>query len=178
MKITPNSLPNKTREIFLCIYLPFYMLKWKKVGGVRVPVHTIEGKIEQLQMEKTYIYLQTKDFIMHLPITTEVIDWETGDTISLHKIPAQSYFRLYRLHGQYVLFISEKSTFYGLYEGIYNEMTSCISDVCMIRHSAQTKKYGARLTDGAYVIALCKITTRSIPPQSTPTALFVFRKNT
>lgn len=156
----------------------FLYVKMEESGGVRVTVHTIEGKIEQLQMEKTYIYLQTKDFIMHLPITTEVIDWETGDTISLHKIPAQSYFRLYRLYGQYVLFISEKSTFYGLYEGIYDEATSCISDACMIRHSAQTKKYGARLTDGAYVIALCKITTRSIPPQSTPTALFVFRKNT
>lgn len=52
----------------------FLYVKMEESGGVRVTVHTIEGKIEQLQMEKTYIYLQTKDFIMHLPITTEVID--------------------------------------------------------------------------------------------------------
>lgn len=156
----------------------FLYVKMEESGVFGMAIHTIEGKIEQLYMEKTYIYLQTKDFIMHLPITTEIIDWKTGETRSLHKIPAQSYFRLYRLRGQYVAFISENPHFYGLYEGIYNEATSCIGDVCMIRHSSQTKKYGARLTDGTYVIALCKITTRSIPPQSTPTALFVFRKNT
>lgn len=135
-----------------------------------------QGIIDAIELEKDYILLQTKELIYHLPLTTEIIYSSTGQSLSLAQLEQGFHFQNYSYNGQHVLVVNEEDSFYGVMYGQYNAEKSRIEEELMMRHNEKTIHYGVQLEDGAQVIAFCRIMTRSIPPQSTPEGLFVFRK--
>lgn len=135
-----------------------------------------QGVIDELTLEKEYIRLQTKELIYHLPLTTEIIYSSTGQALSLAQIEQDFHFQNYYYNGQHVLVVNEEDAFYGVIYGEYSEAKSRIEEELMMRHHEKTIHYGPKLEDGSQVIAFCRVMTRSLPPQSTPEGLFVFRK--
>ncbi|MBQ0138433.1 MAG: hypothetical protein KBT36_03980 [Kurthia sp.] len=133
-----------------------------------------EGKIHSITLQKDYILLKTKDTLYHLPLTTEIIHSATGQALTLKDVTSELYFQNYFYNGQHVLVVNEQDAFFGVMCGEYHAEKSMIDDQLMMRHNETTRRYGAKLADKSKVIAFCKILTRSIPPQGTPIALFVF----
>lgn len=135
-----------------------------------------QGQVDSIKLQRDYILLKTKETIYHLPLTTEIIYNSTGQTLSLTNIKTGMYFQNYSYNGQHVLVINEKDAFYGVITGKYNAEKSLLDeDKLMIRYNESTRHYGTQLMDGSRVIAFCQILTRSIPPQGTPLAIFVFQ---
>lgn len=135
-----------------------------------------QGVIDQITLEKDYILLKTEELIYHLPLTTEIIYSSTGQSLSLAQLEAGFHFQNYYYNGQHVLVVNEEDAFYGVIYGEYSEEKSRIDEELMMRHNEKTLHYGGQLENGSQVIAFCRIMTRSMPPQSTPEGLFVFRK--
>ncbi|HEY4531991.1 MAG TPA: hypothetical protein VIG43_02250 [Kurthia sp.] len=135
-----------------------------------------EGIIDQIAVAKDYILLQTTACIYHLPLTTEILHSSTGKPMQLSNVKKGYYFHAYSYNGQHLLAVNEKDSFYGVFHGEYHEKNHLIDDQLMMNLHPKTKKYGSTLVDGAQVIAFCRMMTRSIPPQSTPDALFIFKK--
>lgn len=145
-------------------------------GGIIVKKMTLrQGQVDSITLQKDYLLLKTKETIYHLPLTTEIIHSSTGQSLALTEVKKGLYFQNYYYQGQHVLAINESDAFYGVITGIYDAKKSLIADELMMRHHESTKCYGAQLIDGAQVIAFCQILTRSIPPQGTPLAIFVFK---
>lgn len=135
-----------------------------------------QGIIDEIKLQKDYIRLQTTDTIYHLPLTTEILYSATGQSLTLAQLEKGFHFKNYFSNGQHVLVVNEKDSFFGVIAGQYDAEKSRIGEELMMRHHEKTVHYGSTLENQTNVIAFCKILTRSIPPQSTPEAIFVFRK--
>lgn len=133
-----------------------------------------QGVITDVKIQHQTLLVTWEDRIFHLPLETKIIDNSSGETVALEDIKAGYYCRIYSYNGQYVCVVNERDAFYGVIYGVYNAETSMIEDELLMRHHEQTIHYGAPLEHQVQILAFCKILTRSIPPQGTPMAIFVF----
>lgn len=133
-----------------------------------------EGKLSNICVKDDYIKLETHSTIFHLPLTVEILHSSDGKRRRLNELRAGMFFQNYFYGGQHVLIVSENESFFGVISGEYDPATNLIGDELLMRVSDSTKMIGTKLKAGSQVIALCKIMTRSIPPQSTPLTVFVF----
>lgn len=147
------------------------------LGGNSMGKLTVrQGIIDEIKLQKDYIRLQTENTIFHLPLTTEILYSGAGQSLTLAQLEKGFHFKNYFHNGQHVLVVNEKDSFYGVISGVYDAEKSRIGEELMMRHHEKTIHYGSTLENQTSVIAFCKIMTRSIPPQSTPEAIFVFKK--
>lgn len=134
-----------------------------------------QGIIVDVKLQHQTLLLTLTDRIFHLPKETIIIDNSSGELVALEDIKAGNYCRIYSFNGQYVCAVNERDAFYGVIFGAYNVEKSMIGDQLFMRHHESTIHYGAPLENAVHMLAFCKILTRSIPPQGTPMAIYIFK---
>lgn len=133
-----------------------------------------QGIIAHVKIQHQTLRITLTDQIFHLPSETKIIDNSSGQLVEIRNIKAGDHCRIYSYNGQYVCVVNERDAFYGVILGEYDSEKSMIDDQLLMRHHEQTIHYGAPLENNVQMLAFCKILTRSIPPQGTPMAIFVF----
>lgn len=137
-------------------------------------IQLLQGIITTIKRQQNTLIITLTDRIFHLPIGTNIIHNSSGQLVDIEEVKAGYYCRIYSYNGQYVCVVNERDAFYGVIAGEYNAERSMIEDELLMRHHERTIHYGASLENKVQMLAFCQILTRSIPPQGTPLAIYVF----
>ncbi|GEK33583.1 hypothetical protein [Kurthia sibirica] len=139
-------------------------------------IYSRQGIISKTTVKDDYILLQTVDCIFHLPLTTEILHGGDGERRTVDELKKGDHFINYFSHGQHVLVMKEQDDYFGVISGVYDAEKKMVDHALIMRVDAhKTKHLGAPLQNGSNVLAFCQMMTASLPPQATPTTLFVFK---